>query len=285
MGYNRSTPLYRFSLLLVLSVGLMIIDHRSSLLSPVRIVASIINIPFELIVGLPSSVMSAVDNYYPDSNLHDRYLDLQRNQAIIEARLQRYEALEKENERLAQLLSASRRSSDEVLLAEIIDFGLQPFNQKLIINRGVESGVYLGQPAIAPLGILGQVSETGYRRSVITLISDASHGLPVQILRNGLRTIVHGSGKQDRIILPYLDSQADIRQGDVLVTSGMGGRFPVGYRVAEIISIVKDANEAFLDITAQTTARVAFTKEVLLLWNAEYVAAPGPPHSENPQVE
>ena len=285
MSYNQASPLYRFSLLLVLSVGMMIIDHRSNLLRSVRTVTSVINIPFETLVGLPDTIQSTLLSYYPDSSLQDRFKDLQRKQAVIEARLQRYEALEKENERLAQLLSASRRSTDEVLLAEIIEFGLQPFNQKIVVNRGVESGVYLGQPAIAPQGILGQVSETGYRRSIITLISDASHGLPVQIQRNGLQTIVHGSGKQDRIKLPYLESQADVQKGDVLVTSGMGGRFPVGYRVAEITSIVKDANAAFLDITAETTARVEFTKDVLLLWNADHIGNPRPPHSEEPASE
>lgn len=152
MSYNQASPLYRFSLLLVLSVGMMIIDHRSNLLRSVRIVTSVINISFESLVGLPDTIQSTLQSYYPDSSLQDRFKDLQRKQAVIEARLQRYEALEMENERLAQLLSASRRSTDEVLLAEIIEFGLQPFNQKIVVNRGVESGVYLGQPAIAPPG-------------------------------------------------------------------------------------------------------------------------------------
>jgi rod shape-determining protein MreC len=280
MQSNRVSPLFKFSLFLVISVGLMIVDHRSNLLKPVRTVLSVINLTFEGIVKLPSNSLSTFNSYYPDKSLFDEYKKLIAKQAVLEAKLQRFETIEMENKRLAKLLSSSRRSTDEVLLSEIINFGLEPFNQKIIVNRGVESGVYLGQPAISPDGVLGQVSEAGYLRSVITLITDSSHGLPVQIQRNGLRTIIHGSGKPDKIKLPYLESQADIEIGDILVTSGMGGRFPVGYKVAVVSDVVKDANEPFLEITAETTAKIGFTKEVLLLWNIDYLGNPRPPHSE-----
>jgi rod shape-determining protein MreC len=280
MQSNRVSPLFKFSLFLVISVGLMIVDHRSNLLKPVRTVLSVINLTFEGIVKLPSNSLSTFNSYYPDKSLFDEYKKLIAKQAVLEAKLQRFETIEMENKRLAKLLSSSRRSTDEVLLSEIINFGLEPFNQKIIVNRGVESGVYLGQPAISPDGVLGQVSEAGYLRSVITLITDSSHGLPVQIQRNGLRTIIHGSGKPDKIKLPYLESQADIEIGDIVVTSGMGGRFPVGYKVAIVSDVVKDANEPFLEITAETTAKIGFTKEVLLLWNIDYLGNPRPPHSE-----
>lgn len=278
MTNSQGSPFFRFSVLLVLSIGLMIIDHKSHLVQPVRVAFSAINIPFEGIVNLPANISETLKSYYPDKSLHDDYQTLKQTQIVLETKLQRFEALQKENERLAKLLSASRRSSDEVLLSEIVSFGNEPFNQKIIVNRGVESGVYLGQPAISPDGILGQVSESGYRRSVVTLVTDTSHGLPVQVQRNGLRTIIHGSGKPDQISVPYLDAQADIRNGDLLVTSGLGGRFPVGYRVAMVTDVVKDANEAFLKITAETTAQIGFTKEVLLLWNTDYIGNPRPPH-------
>ena len=279
------SPLNRFAWLTVFSIGLMIIDHRSSYLHPVRIATSVISIPFETAVSLPATLSGVFEQYYPDSSLHDELEALRRKQSVLEARLQRYETLEQENERLATLLSASRRNTDDVLLSEIVDFGLEPFSQKIIVNRGVESGVYVGQPAIAPQGVLGQVSRTGFRRSVITLVTDSSHGLPVQVERNGLRTIIHGTGKQDRVRVPYLDAQADIRKGDILVTSGMGGRFPVGYKVAEVTDVVKDATEAFLDITAVTTAKLGFTKEVLLLWSSDIVGNPRPPHAEEEDEE
>ncbi len=280
MNSNRVTPLFKFSLLLVFSIGLMIVDSRSDMLKQVRVVGSVVTLPFEMLVTFPSRASRTVQRFYPDSSLFEQYEELRKKQAILDARLQQFEAIEMENKRLAKLLSASRQSTDEVLLSEIINFGLEPFNQNILVNRGVESGVYLGQPAISPDGVLGQVSETGYLRSVVTLITDTSHGLPVQVERNGLRTIIHGSGKPDKIIAPYLESQADIQTGDTLITSGMGGRFPVGYKVATITSVVKDANESFMKIEAQTTAQIGFTKEVLLLWNTDTLGNPRPPHSE-----
>lgn len=259
----------------------MIIDLRSELLNPFRTVATIVNISFESAIQLPKRFFSLLESYYPDDSLHQRFIELSQDHIKLEARLQRYEALEKENQRLSKLLSASKRSSDEVLFAEIVEFGLEPFNQKIIVNRGVEAGAYLGQPAIVPDGVLGQVSEIGYRRSVVTLIADTSHGLSVQIQRNGLRTIIQGSGKPDQVSVPFLANQADIQQGDLLVTSGMGGRFPVGYKVAEVTDIIKDANEAFLIVTAITTAKIGFVKEVLLLWNDESIGRSRVPHAED----
>ena len=281
MTHNQASPLFRFALLLVVSVGLMIVDHKSDLLKPVRSVSSFINLSFENVVTFPINISSFFSKYYPDNSLYQNYQTLKSKQVVLEARLQRFEAIEMENQRLSKLLSASRRSTDEVLLSEIINSGIQPFNQKIVVNRGVESGVYLGQPAISPEGVLGQISDTGYLRSVVTLITDPSHGLPIQIQRNGLRTIIHGAGKPDKITLPYLESQADIEIGDVLVTSGMGGRFPVGYKVGIVIDVVKDANEPFLKVTAETTAQIGYTKEVLLLWNADYLGNPRPPHPED----
>jgi rod shape-determining protein MreC len=276
MRSSQVSPLYRFSLFLVFSIALMIVDHRSNILKPARTLTSLVNIPFESVVRMPDLLTEAFKSYYPDDTLHQQYEELKQIQTVLETRLQRYDSLIQENERLSKLLSASRRSADEVLLTEIVEVGLEPLDHKIVVNRGVESGVYLGQAAIAPDGILGQVSGLGYRRSVITLITNSSHGLPVQIQRNGLRTIIQGSGKPDQVRVPFLASQADIRQGDLLVTSGMGGRFPVGYKVAEITGIVKDANEAFLNVTATTTAKIGFTKEVLLLWskNVEPVFLP-----------
>ncbi|WP_424945793.1 rod shape-determining protein MreC [Candidatus Spongiihabitans sp.] len=267
MSYNRRSPLARFFLLSVLSIGVMIIDHRSEWLKPIHTTATVINIFFESVVAIPKNTFSLLNRYYPDDRLHQRLLELQQKQSILEVRLQRYEALEKENQRLSKLLSTSKRFANEALLTEVVGFGPEPFSHRIVINRGVEAGVYLGQPAIAAQGVLGQVSKVGYRRSVVTLITDPSHGLSVQIQRNGLRTIIQGSGKSDQVTVPFLENPADIQIGDLLVTSGMGGRFPVGYKVAEVADVVKDANQAFLIITARTTAQTGIVREVLLLRN------------------
>jgi rod shape-determining protein MreC len=269
MALNQITSLYRFLFLLVFSIALMILDHRTAVLTPLHKVSSIINLPFQFVLGIPSAGREMIDAYYPDDSLHEKYNDLLEQQLVLEARLQRYDALVAENQRLSRLLAASYRAEDEVLLTEIVEIGLEPFSHRIVINRGAEAGVYLGQPAIAPDGVLGQVSEVGILRSVVTLITDSSHGIPVQIQRSGLRTIVQGEGTSDRVSVPFLPTQADVRKGDILVTSGMGGRFPVGYMVAEVTEIITDANEAFLRINAETTAKIDFAKEVLLLWSGD----------------
>lgn len=265
INYNIRSPLYRFFLLLVLSMGVMIIDHRSEWLKPIHTATTFVNIFFESVIEIPKNTFSVLNRYYPDDSAHQRFVALQKKLTVLKARLQRYEALQKENQRLSELLSVSKRFANDVLLTEIINFDLEPFSHRLVINRGIEAGVYLGQPAIVPQGVLGQVSKVGYRRSVITLITDPSHGLSVQIQRNGLRTIIQGSGKSDQVIVPFLENPSDIQTGDLLVTSGMGGRFPVGYKVAEVSNIVKDANQAFLTITARTAAQTGSAKEALLL--------------------
>ena len=269
MTFNRISPLFRFSLLIVLSIGLMIVDHRSTLVQPARSFTSVLNIAFESVVQAPGWAVTALERYYPDDSLYQELVTLQNKQASLEPQLQRYETLVAENERLSALLSSFRRSRDKMLLTQIIDVGLDPLSHKFVVNSGLESGVYLGQAAVTVEGVLGQVSEVRLRRSVITLITNLSHGLPVQVQRNGLRTIVQGSGIAGTIKAPFLTGTADIQIGDQLVTSGLGGRFPIGYRVGEITEIIDDANEAFLTVHAETTAKINHTKEVLLLWNRE----------------
>lgn len=267
MNYNSRSPLCHFFLLLMFSIGIMIIDHRSTLLRPIHVATTVVNIFFESVGEIPKNTFLLLKRYYPDDSVHQSFVELQQKQSILETRLQRYEALEKENQRLFNLLSVSKRFANDVLFTEIIGFDLEPFSHRIVINRGIESGVYLGQAAIAPQGVLGQVSKVGYHRSVVTLITDPKHGLSVQIQRNGLRTIIQGSGKSDQVILPFLENPSDIQTGDLLVTSGLGGRFPAGYKVAEVSDIIKDASQAFLTINARTAIQTGLAKEVLLLRN------------------
>lgn len=258
----------------------MVTDHRSDLLAPIRVAASVINITFESVVRFPNNAVALAERYYPDDTLYQRFRELQRKQAILTTRLQRYESLELENRRLTQLLGSSASSNEQVLLAEIIDVSRESYNQKIVLNRGTESGVYPGQPVLAPEGVIGQVSTVGLRRSVVTLITDPSHGLPVQIQRNQARTIVQGTGQADRVEVPSLISRSDIRLGDILVTSGMGGRFPIGYKVAEVTEIVEDVSEPFMKISASTTAKIGLVREVLLLWNPDH-SRPSDPESDS----
>ncbi len=278
MNYNRSFPVSRFIFFFLFSVALMTLDHQSNLLAPVRVAASPVNIAFESIARLPYNAAALIGKYYPDDTLYRKFGELQRRQAVLESRLQRYEALEMENLRLRKLLDSSESSAGQVLLAQIIGVSHEPYKQNIVLNRGAESGVYRGQPVLAPEGVLGQVSTVGLKRSVVTLITDPSHGLPVQIQRNQLRTIVQGTGQADHVDVLGLVSRADIRRGDILVTSGMGGHFPIGYKVAEVTEIVEDASEPFMNISASTIAKIGLVREALLLWNPVHSESTDPGH-------
>lgn len=281
MAFNQSTALYRFLFLLVFSAALMIVDHRSQLLVPARTVASVVNLPFQLLISLPAATENWFDTHYPDDSLYQKYAALKAEHLSLQARLQRYDAVQMENRRLTKLLSLSRKFGDQALFAEIVEIGLDPFTHRLMLNRGVEAGVYLGQPAITPDGVLGQVSGLGVKRSVVTLITDPGHALPVQIQRNGLRTIARGLGASDRVEVPFLSTQADIRKDDILVTSGLGEGFPVGYKVARVREIAVDANEAFMRVDATIFANIELTgKGLLLLVDKPAPAAPAGGHGE-----
>jgi rod shape-determining protein MreC len=163
-------------------------------------------------------------------------------------------------------LSASDKSGHDVLLGELIEVSLEPFTHRVVVNRGSDTGVYVGQPVIDSEGIMGQVTGVSPSTSAITLVTDAGHAIPVQVRRNGLRAIVYGVGQANRLSVPYLPPQADIRRGDMLVTSGLGGRFPVGHPVAEVSHVLADANEPFLAIDAEPAAHLEYAKNVLLVW-------------------
>ncbi len=266
MAFNQVTWPYRFLFLLVFSAALMIVDHRSRLFVPVRTVFSVVSLPFQGLIGLPVATRAWFGTYWPDDSLQLKYIALKAEKLALEVRLQRYQALRTENEHLSELLGTSRKVEGRELLAEIIEIGLGPFNQRLALNRGKESGVYLGQPVVTADGVLGQISGLGYGHSVVTLITNPAHALPVQVQRSGLRTIVRGLGGTDRVEAPFLSAQADIRVDDVLITSGIGGGFPPGYKVAQVREIVVDANQSFMTVDAIPFADIAYTREVLLLW-------------------
>ena len=262
MRLKKLRLLQRFFPLLLLSVAMMFASHHN-LLPQARTAASTVALPFQYLMNMPGGIASWVGAHYPDDSLYQQYDDLLIKQLQLEARLQRYDNLRAENERLKELLRAPRRRVDHALSAEIIEIGLEPFTQRIAINRGAESGIRMGQPVINADGVLGQISEVGVRHSVVTLITHPNHSIPAQIRRSGLRTIVQGAVNQ--VLVPFLPGLADIRQGDVLVTSGVGGRFPSGYKVARVREVINDTNSPFLTVHADVFADIQSSGKVLLL--------------------
>jgi rod shape-determining protein MreC len=141
-----------------------------------------------------------------------------------------------------------------------------PFRQVVLIDKGSSSGLYKGQPVLDADAVVGQVTHTNPYTANVLLITDATHALPVQVQRNGLRTIALGTGLINRLELPHLPNNADIRVGDLLTTSGLGGRFPPGYPVARVVEVRHEPGRPFAWIIAETSAQLDRLREVLLVW-------------------
>jgi rod shape-determining protein MreC len=194
---------------------------------------------------------------------------LEAERLLTRAELLQLTALRAENDRLRKLLDARPRSRDEIRVAEIMAVDANPYRHNIVIDIGARDGVYEGQAIVDANGVIGQVLVVGLATSQAILISDPSHALPVEVSRNGLRTIANGTGEFDRLDLPFLPNNADIRAGDVLVTSGLGGAFPAGYPVAVVDSVNRIPQAPFADVTAVPSSALDQVREVLLIWAGE----------------
>ena len=257
----------RLLLLGIFSAGLMFADSRTDSLRQVRSFVSVISLPVHVVASAPALFFRWAGGDLEDwGQLRRKYEDLQRQHLILQARLQQFDALQFENNRLREIISSAARIPDEGLFGRVVEVGPDLYDRTVLVNRGVADGVYVGQPVLGPNGVIGQVIRAGLFRSSVMLITDPSQGIPVQLMRNGLRTIVYGSGQGDLLRAPYLGRTADVRKDDIFITSGLAGRFPAGYPVGRVIKIKRDPNAPFLDVLAQPSARLGSAREVLLIW-------------------
>ncbi|MCP5090962.1 MAG: rod shape-determining protein MreC [Gammaproteobacteria bacterium] len=271
----------RLLLLVLFSIVLMYLDHRQNHLDAVRKGLGAAVYPIQLIVDAPVRLWVWLGEATTSRN--DLQLEVGRLKAerlLTNARLQRLTALEAENARLRALLEARSQVRDEIRVAEIMAVDANPYEHNLVIDIGSTDGVYDGQAIVDAEGVVGQVIETGLMMAQAVLISDTDHALPVEVNRNGLRTIAVGTGEIDRLDLPFLPNNADIRAGDLLVTSGLGGAFPAGYPVAVVDSVTRIPQEPFADVTAKPAAALDQVREVMLIWSAP--AAAVAPEDETP---
>jgi len=259
--------LTRLVLLSALSVALMMLDHRGHHLEKIRAGLNTLAYPIQLIAAAPAYVVGGLADFFTTRGTLrvDNEKLLVERQALL-ARLQQFEALEQENQRLRQMLVSAAQVADKAIAAELVEVSAEPFTRKVVVAKGARDGVYVGQSVIDAHGIMGQVTQVAGNVSRVTLITDAGHAIPVLNNRSGLRALVFGTGNPDTVKVPYLTANADIQEGDLLVSSGMGGTFPPGYPVARVTKIVNDPNEAFLSITAKPAAQLNHGKQVLLIW-------------------
>ncbi len=252
---------------MILSVVLMTVDHRNSHLESVRSALSVIVFPVQYIVDRPAALSGWVmDTLKTRENLISENEKLRKEQLLLSSKLQKYDVLQSENQRLRLLLESSLKLKDRVVIAELLAVDMEPFRHTVVINKGKRSGAYDGQPIVDANGIMGQIVHVGPFSSTVLLITDPTHALPVQINRNGLRAILLGTGERNNLQLINLPNNADIKKGDLLVSSGLGSRFPAGYPVGVVEDIKLDPAEPFAKVKVVPSARLEQSREVLLVW-------------------
>ncbi len=246
----------------------MFLDHRFEHLKNVRNSLSYLTAPLYFLAESPIEFYEWLNaNLQFKSDLTIQNHRLNRENLKLLAELQKYNSLEEENIRLRSLVDASFKIGDRLLIAELLSIDLDPYKKQVVISKGSSAGAYEGQTVIDANGIVGQISQINALSSTVLLITDVNHSIPVEILRNGVRTIALGTGRTNELTLPYLSIDTDIKEGDLLVTSGLGGKFPAGYPVAIINSIDISQDQSFAKIRAMTQAKIDRTREVLLVWD------------------
>jgi rod shape-determining protein MreC len=259
----------------------MTTDHRSDYLNGLRSTLALIVYPIRWVVDLPvrgadllaDEVRSRQDLIEDNQRLHTEHL-------LLKSQLQKLSTLQIENMRLRDLLDSSTNLGERVFVAELMKVDLDPYRHLVVINKGSSATLFPGQPALDATGVVGQVVGTSILSSTVMLITDPSHALPIQVNRNGLRSIALGTGAVDRLDLPHLPNSADIKVGDLLITSGLGGRFPQGYPVARVTAVERDPGHEFARVSAAPTAALTRTRELLLVVPRDTQAAADEPATE-----
>jgi rod shape-determining protein MreC len=262
------SPLARLVFFSVLSIVLMAVDSRLHYLNEVRQGFSTLLYPLEVVASSPIRLYHHVSDYFSDQqalNLQNRQLQQQLVRQAAE--MQRLRSAQAENEHLRSLLQASQKLGRSVRLAEVIHTGRDPFVHKIEVNLGSQQGVLPGQAVVDGKGVIGQVTRAYPFSSEITLITDKTLVIPVQVLRNGLRAIAFGQGRDGTLYLPYLPANVDIRTGDELMTSGIDGTYPEGMKVAVVQKIEREDDSPFAHIVCLPVAGVEHYRQVLIVTN------------------
>jgi rod shape-determining protein MreC len=272
--------LLRCVLYALVALGMIIIDKRYDQLGHIRRWLSVVAYPVQVAVASPFEGW----NWFRQSvttrdALRVNNARLEADLRLAQFRLQRYEALEAETQRLRGLRTSTEGVASRFIVGDIMDVQLDAFRERVLVDKGARDGVFVGQAVLDAGGVFGQVARVGQLTSEVILISDAAHAIPVQVNRNGLRTIVVGTGDMGRLKLPYLPTSADVIAGDLLVTSGLGGGFPAGYPVGTVAEVKRDPAQSLAEVEVRPAAALNRSRELLFVWlkPAEAAANPAAP--------
>jgi len=245
----------------------MVADKRVPSFADIRSALSMPLVPFQYMISFPTQFIGRLkNNMVSHENLVEENLRLKADQLLLRSQLQRLIAIESENNYLKALMQSSKQIKGKTLIAELLAVDSEPFVNQVIVNKGSRDGVFTGQPVLDATGVMGQVIQVGPLTSRILLVNDPKSGVAVQNTRNGMRAVAVGDSYSGKMRLAYVPKTADVKVGDIFVTSGLGDRYPEGYPVGKILSIVKDPGHQFSTIYLEPSAHLDSSREVLLVW-------------------
>jgi rod shape-determining protein MreC len=273
VGDNRrlagrgASPGYRFTLYALVSLVVMVLDQRGGWLNQARYLLQAAAYPLQLAVSSPSAALTWIrEGMQTRDALRAENARLRVRESALSLRTLNYEALARENAQLRGLARGLPPIAQRWLVAEIVNTELTTLRQRMLINRGTTNGVVAGLSVLDDSGLLGQTIHVGPWSAEVILVTDPEHAVPVQIERTGLRTIAVGAGNEGTLALPYLPANADVKPGDRLITSGLGGVFPAGYPVARVAEVHRDAIQPLAQVRAVPLAHIDSDREVALVW-------------------
>ena len=257
---------YRLVFTLILSFGVMYLDFNGKYLNTLRSYLSAAVYPVHVLVNAPKNLFSSISgNINKQEKLDLKNQEIKAENIILKSKIQQVYKLESENKRLRVLLDSKPEYQNDLTFAEIVSIDNDVNKHRIMINKGSRKNVYSGDVVSDSKGIIGQVIRDHIFGSEVLLITDPEHAIPIEIARNGLRSIALGVGSYEHIVLNYLPVSTDIKKGDVLITSGLGGKYPEGYPVATVKSISNLTGELFLKIEAKPFAELKNINEVWVI--------------------
>jgi rod shape-determining protein MreC len=264
---RTSGLLLRCVLYCLLALGLIIFDKRYDHLGEIRRFLSVVAYPVQIAVSSPFQGWDWFrESVSSRETLRADKAKLEAELRLANFRLQRYEALEAESQRLRALRENTAGVANRFVIGNIMDLDIDAFRERVLVDKGARDGVFVGQAVLDAGGVFGQVARVGELTSEVILVSDGTHAIPVQVNRNGLRTIAVGTGDMTRLKLPYLSTSADVIAGDLLVTSGLGGGFPAGYPVGTITEVKRDPSQSLAEVEVRPAAALDRSREVMFVW-------------------
>ena len=259
-------PLVRLAFFASLSLTLLVLDARFRYAESLRSVLSLAAYPLQQVARLPVAVAEGVAGYFTSqSQLRQENEELRARLLASAQGAQRYEAAAAEASQLRRLIGAAERFERKSMPAEILYAGRDPYSRKVILDRGAQHGARAGSPVVDEVGVIGQLTRAHAFVSEVTLLIDKDLAVPVQVVRNGLRAIAFGGGASGMLELRYMAANADIENGDQLVTSGIDGTYPPGLPVASVVRVERDASYTFARVLAQPSAGVERGRYALVL--------------------